>query len=394
MQIDFILFLVTVLGVAFFSGAETAMLGLNPLNVVMGDKLKLYRLYKNKEAIISTCLIGHSVCIVSATLFIDTILGTPTSSTEHFLFLLIDVLFFILLLIFGELLPKTLAKNFESITLQVLFLPIYFFYYLFWPISWLFLKFSNLLFHFFPEEDIIRREDIFYFLSYHLQGNNITSGLMSIGSTQAKEIMTPLSQIYSLDKYSTVKDFMNLMAKTSYSRYPIFEDRGDNIIGYVQVTDLINAQMRQQLSRYICKAIYIPEHLPADKLLSHMQSRNTPMVFVINEFGNVIGLITIENLAEEVVGSIDHQLQPAQQEILWKEKNQYILLGSLDIDDFNEYFKKRIDKIGFETLAGYLMRQVDRIPSVNEDISTTIGNFKVLQANDKQIYEVLFTKGS
>ena len=381
-----------ILGIAFFSGSETAMLGLNPLNVVMGDRFKLYKLYKQKEAIISTCLIAHSACIVTSTLLLANMLENPTTSLEKITNIIIDLIFFFGIFIFGEVLPKTLAKKFDFITLQYLFYPIYICYLVFFPINWVLLTFSNLLFKFLPQENILNREDIFHFLSYHLRAHDITSGLMSIGTTSAKEIMIPISQIYSLQKHSTVNDFMTLMETTSYSRYPIFDERGDNIIGYVQVTDLINANMKDLLVKYLRSGTYIPEHLPADKLLYLMQSKNTPMVFVINEFGSIIGLVTIENLAEEIVGNIDHQLQPLNKEIIHKHKNQYILLGSLDIDDFNDYFKKRIDKDGFETLAGYLMKQTDSIPQNNEIIKTNIGIFKILKADNKHIQKILFSK--
>ncbi len=394
MYFDIVILISTILGSSFFSGSETALLGLNPLNIVGGDQKKLYKLYHLKESLISTCLIGNNLTIVAATISLNNLLRNVESVWARVLSLILEVIVFFTIFVFSEALPKTLSKRFDLSILKYLYYPLFFFYYFLMPIGWLFSRLTRFIFQFFSGDMKIRREDIFYFLSFHMHEKDITHRLMNIGSTMAKEIMIPLAEIYSFEKNSTVKEFIQQIQKTSYSRYPVFDLRGDDLIGYVEVLDILDAKMSDKLGSLMNKADYVSEYFPVDDILLYMQDKKVPMVFVVNEFGSVIGLITIEDIAEELVGEIQSQDQPNTPEIILGEKgsNLFKLSGSLDVDDFNQYFGLQIKKEGFETLAGYLMKQSNSILQPNQKMNTSFGTFKVIHGDKKNIKQILFSK--
>ena len=389
MNIEILLLIFFILTSFFFSGVETAILGLGPLNLVRGDKKKLFKLYYSKNRIISTCLIGNNISIVAATILVASIASYIGKTWAMTIALTFEILLFFIL---TEAMPKTIFHRLDFKILQSSYWLIRFFDLLFLPLSQLFIYITNRLLRFFPAQDKLKKEDVFHFLSAHMHEQDITKGLSKLGAIQVKEVMTPINQIQSLDKSSLVKDFVELLEETSFSRYPVYELRGDMIIGYVESAHLLKASKEEKIENYLQYPQYVSEYLPIDRMLFKMQDEKFPIAFVVSEFGSIIGLVTLENLAEELVGDIFNEEQFELPEIQKskKDKNVYRLSGFLDIDDFNEYFNQNIKKDGFETLAGCIMKKTLTIPNKQEEIQFPFGVFKILEGDSKMIKKVLF----
>ena len=389
MGVEILLLIFFMLTSIFFSGIETATLGLGPLNLVRGDKKKLFRLYYSKNKIILTCLVGNNISIVAATILVDSIASSFGDVWATSIALGFEVLLFFIL---AEAMPKTVFHRLDFKILQASYWLIRFFYFLFLPLTQLFLYIMNRLLKVFPAPAKLQKEDIFHFLSSHMQEQDITKRLSKLRAIQVKEVMTPINQVKSLDKNSSVKDFIRLLEKTSFSRYPVYELRGDLLIGYVESSHLLKASKDEKIENYLQCPQYVSEYLPTDRMLFKMQEEKFPMAFVVSEFGSVIGLVTLENLAEELVGEIfsDEQFELPEIQKSKKYKNVYTLSGFLDIDDFNEYFNQNIKKDGFETLAGCIMKKTLSIPIKQEEVEFPFGVFKILDGDSKAIQKVLF----
>ena len=377
----------------FFSGIETATFGLGPLNLVRGDKKKLFKLYYSKNEIISTCLIGNNISIVAATILVDSLISSEGKPWATSIAIAFEILLFFVL---AEAMPKTIFHKLDFKVLQSSYYLIYFFYFLFWPLSKLFLFITNTFLKFFPTQNKLRKEDIFHFLSANMHEQDITKRLSKLSTIQVKTVMTPINQAKSLDKNSTVKDFIEILDKTAFSRYPVYEVRGDLIIGYVDSSHLLKAGREEKIENYLQKPQYVSEYLSIDRMLFKMQEEKFSMAFVVSEFGSVIGLLTLENLAEELVGDIfsEERFEIPEIQKSKEDKTAYKLSGFLDIDDFNEYFDQNIKKDGFETLAGCIMKKTLTIPKVHEEIQFPFGIFKILEGDSRTIQTILFHPNS
>lgn len=381
-----------VLFIAFFSGTETALLGLTPLNIARGNEKKLSKLYFLRERLIAVCLIGNNLMIVGATLTLGYLLPHESSLSTKILAFLTEL---VAIFLIGEVLPKSVFKRKDIKALQIFYYPLMTFHYAFYAFSGFFLYLTSVMRKFMPVRRDLAREEVFYFVGSQIEEDrtSITEGFLLLSKTKAKEVMTPIPDVFMLRDDIIVKDIAEMFENTSYSRYPVYTGRGDNITGFVDVFDLLNAPSNAKISQYQKPALFIPDTLPADKLLRRMQTEKISMAFIVNEYGGVVGLVTLENLAEELVGDILSQEQ--RQESIYIQpvgQKTWRLDGLVDIDDFNQYFSLSLRKDGFETLTGFIIHYLGRIPQINERIVFDFGVLSVEEADNKTVHKLIFQR--
>lgn len=394
MAIEIIIIAVMLVLSAFFSGVETAILSLSPLNIVRGSKTYLAHLYQRRELLIVVLLIGNNITIVSATIALENLLSKSSGvGIEVFGFVIQLILFFL----FAEALPKVFFRKGGNFLLGYLYPLVMFFYYLLRPFGVVFLSFTRFLVRLFPSRSQLNREEIVGFIRSNFVESKdfIMEGFFQLEKTKAKEIMTPLPEFISFPEEETISEIMKEVEQSGYSRYPLFSERGDNITGYVDVKDFLPVPFSTRLSTVSHTAVYVPDTLTADRVRYKMQEEGEPMLFVVNEFGSVIGLITLENLAEELVGDIVSNDQANEfPDIIYLNSSKYILAGNLDIDDFSDYFRIEITKDGFETLNGYINNFAGRILVKDEEIRTPVGVFRVMEGDEKTIQRFIYRKNN
>lgn len=391
MSVEILVIFVMLILSAFFSGLEVALLGLNPLTVVQDKKGKLKNLLARKERLIASTLIGNNITIVASTLALERLLH-HLPAWQVTLGIFTQVIVFFLL---AEFAPKSFFKHFYKQILSFFYVIILILYYVLLPFSITFLKIPQLIFRLFPQKNNegLTRADIFSFVNRHVSDTQIpiTEGIMLLSSTRAREVMTPLPDVVLVSKDSTVRQATALLDEYGYTRYPVYQNRGDNLIGYINVFDFLSTKPSAKVSTLLYKTVFVPETLSVDKLLFRMQRENLPMVFAVSEYGSVSGIITLENIAEELVGDLVSADQKAEQPYIKQErKNKFLLDGNLDIDDFNKEFHCNIIKDGFETLTGYLIHVSGKIPAQDEKLELPQGNFIILEANEKTIDKVYY----
>ncbi|MDH4198879.1 MAG: hemolysin family protein [Spirochaetia bacterium] len=392
MNSHFIFILVMILLSAFFSGAEISIAGLSPFHYQKKHKEKIIFLLNKKDAIISTLLIGNNISIVAATLALDEFLPATINVPERAgVFVLQIIIFFFL----AELLPKNLFRKLDSWILIKIFPFLIVVYYMLKPLSFFFSLLSQSLIKLFPDTRQTRSEDIVYFIrsQFAREKRPITQGIATLGKVRAVEIMTPIPEVFSINASCNVKEALVKIKGTSYSRYPVFENRGDNVLGYIKIVDLLPARLSDKISKYVFDPVYIPENIPVDKILEKMQREFIQMFFVVNEYGSVTGIITLENIAEQIVGAdiLAREQITEKPYILKINATRYELDGNLDIDDFNDTFGQNIEKNGFETITGFIIDMLGDIPEKGTKIKTGFGTMVVRNANKKTILSIVLT---
>jgi len=209
--------------------------------------------------------------------------------------------------------------------------------------------------------------------------------------TRVREVMVPLVEVKALEDEQSIRSALEFAVRWTYSRYPVYQERVDNIIGMVRITDLLSSDSQEQkLSNLIMPIRFVPETMPVDELLEKMQRDNFQMAVVVDEYGGCIGIITREDILEEVVGEIedehDESKRPLYRQIGF---NRWLIQGRMEIDQINELFKWSLPKNDYETLAGFLLEKFQRIPKIGEIFRYENFTFLIKKANPRSILEVM-----
>jgi len=199
--------------------------------------------------------------------------------------------------------------------------------------------------------------------------------IFQFGDTLTREIMVPRIDIMSLDVNTSQAGAIQVFLSSGHSRLPVYQDTIDNVIGLLYAKDLLGVSHQQDgvlesLNDLLRPAYFVPETKKVDELLAEMQSQRIHMGIVVDEYGGVAGLVTLEDIVEEIVGEILDEYDNANEEVLFQEldDNEYLFQGRISLDDFNEVMNSQLPKDEADTLAGYLYDQMGRVPQGGEGI--------------------------
>lgn len=385
----------TIIGVAmllsaFFSGTEIAVIGLNPMSLVQGNYKKLALLLKLKEKLVSFCLVGNNLTIVTATLALDQYLIDEQSLLIKLSFFGAQVMLFFLL---AELVPKAVFLRTNTLALSALFYPIMVLYGLLYPFTILFFQLNNVLKRIFPSQESTQSEEVFHFVGSSIENPealDITGGLLKLEKLKIRELMTPFPDLYILDEEDTIKDGLSIIEDSTYSRYPIYQERTDNITGYVTVEDLIKNPPSKRINQFKKELAFVPENLPVDKALSKMKNEGHPLLMVVDEYGASEGIVTMEDIAEVMLGDIRSGEQKQEIAEIEVQDNGFRLQASIDLHDFNDYFQCSLKKQDFDTLGGFVMSHLEQIPEQGAELDLEIGKLVVLESDKRTLKTLLF----
>ncbi len=318
------------------------------------------------------------------------------------------------ILTFGILLPKKLAKKYPDQWA-------YFFIYLIrwmeiilYPLTGMVAVSTNFVLKLLglanadEQADVTEEEIISMVNEGHEQGvleaseAEMITNIFEYGDKQASDIMTHRNNIIALDSEMTFMDALNLMLKESNSRYPVYEENLDHIVGVLYLKDAMRMHTSDEsLNRPIGKIrgllrepVFVPETKNIDDLFKSMQSGKNQMVIVMDEYGQTSGLVTMEDILEEIVGNIMDEYDADENHIKEKGNNEYIIEGMTKLEDLEERFHIQFEECEFETLNGYLIYKLDRIPGEDENLEIEVDGylFKVLKVEKNVIQSVLVKK--
>ncbi|MDR0220909.1 MAG: hemolysin family protein [Lachnospiraceae bacterium] len=227
--------------------------------------------------------------------------------------------------------------------------------------------------------------------------------IFSLGDKDARDIMTQRKNILALEKQTTLREAMDQMLTKNKSRFPVYEENLNAIVGVLHLRDAIHAYMDpglldwqiDQIEGMIREAVFIPENKNIGDLFRSMQREKNQMVVVVDEYGQTAGLVAMEDILEEIVGSIldEHDEDEAYIEAT-EDQNRFIIEGKTPLEELEERFGISFAEEEFETLNGFLISRMDRIPDEGEEFSIDIGgyNFKIQTVENHMIASVLVTR--
>jgi CBS domain containing-hemolysin-like protein len=198
--------------------------------------------------------------------------------------------------------------------------------------------------------------------------------IFQFGETLAREIMVPRMDMLAFEVTNSLPQAAKSFTQSGHSRVPVFEGNIDNIIGLLYAKDLLhvmqNGEKQASIRELLRPAYFVPDTKKADALLTEMQAQRIHMAIVVDEYGGVVGLVTLEDIIEEIIGEIQDEYDLSEEEPVQQDGDEYIFLGRIDLDDLNEVLDSHIPKVESDTLAGFLYDQFGRVPHDGESIQT------------------------
>jgi putative hemolysin len=207
-----------------------------------------------------------------------------------------------------------------------------------------------------------------------LEERQMIYSIFQFGETLAREIMVPRMDVLAFEVTTSLTQAAKSFTQSGHSRVPVYENNIDNIIGLLYAKDLLhvmqNGRKRASIRDLLRPAYFVPDTKKADALLTEMQAQRIHMAIVVDEYGGVVGLVTLEDIIEEIIGEIQDEYDLSEEEPVQQDGDEYIFLGRIDLDDFNEVLDSHVPKVESDTLAGFLYDQFGRVPHDGESIQT------------------------
>jgi len=411
MNIILIILLAIILS-AFFSGMEIAFVTSNRLRIELDRKQGVFgsRIIKlftdNPGQYIATMLIGNNFSLVIYGLVFSKILGallTPILGSDLLILIVNTIISTGIILLVAEFLPKTIFIISPNFFLKFLSIPTLIFFFLFYPVSKFTLAASNLFIRIFfkiskgekkQENLVFSKVDLDHFVNLSNQSKEesepdhhnirIFQNALDFSNVKLRECMVPRTEIEAVESGSSVEQLREKFVATRLSRILIYKETIDNIIGYFELKDIFKNP--SEISSMTRKLAIVPETMPANKLLKLFVNEKKNIALVVDEFGGTSGMVTIEDVLEEIVGDIEDEHDTTD---LVEKKvgfNEYLLSGRFEIDYLNEKYHLSLpEEDDYETLAGMILFFHGSIPGNNDVIR--IGNIviKVLRASTTRL---------
>jgi CBS domain containing-hemolysin-like protein len=310
-------------------------------------------------------------------------LGLPDAAVSAIAIAIGYIIVTSLHVIIGELVPKSLAiLNTERYALFTA-TPLYFFYRITYPIMWLFNSTTNGIMHLTGhdttnEHQAYTEEEIKILLEESAESGELATdqyeimdNVFDLDDKDAKAIMTPRTELVALDIDDDLETLLDIMGKNKFTRYPVFKDSKDNIIGFVHIKDAYRLPADSTKENLVIRPINpVPESLALDKLLPMMQENHSKIVVVVDEHGGTAGIVTMSDVIEQIIGSVeDEYLHDDQDEILKTAENVYEVDGSLPVDQFVEFLGyEPVPIYDYETVGGLMLDLLDKIPTEGNSV--------------------------
>ena len=410
--LQFVLLVVLTFLNAFFSATEMAMVSLSRSRVEQkaeeGDKryIRLLKVLENPNHFLSTIQVGITlITILSGAKLADS-LGEliaswmENSETAYAVASFLSLAFLTYVsIVFGELYPKRIALNLKD-ALAIRTVPfIIAIGKIVSPFVWLLSASTNLLSRLTPmtfddADEKMTRDEIEYMLTKSeetLDADEIEmlQGIFSLDELMAREVMVPRTDAFMVDIQDDTQTIIESILKQNFSRIPVYDGDKDNVIGLIHTKSLLKEAFVSGFDNIVWKRIlqdplFVPETIFVDDLLKELRNSQRQMAILLDEYGGMAGLVTLEDLLEEIVGEIDDETDRAEVYVHTIGEDTHIVQGTMNLNDFNDYFDVELESDNVDTIAGYYLTGVGTIPT-SEKLSYELdsGNKYITLTNDK-----------
>lgn len=381
------LLVILLIGSGFFSASETALMSLSKIRIrhmqeegVKGAKL-VASLTEDPNKLLSSILIGNNVVNIAATsistsLFLELFKGNGVAIST--------VVMTVLVLIFGEITPKTIAANSSEKVAIAVSKPIQLIIFILKPVVWVFNIVTGVIFKLFGVDNknnqpYITEEELKTMVNVgHEEGvleieeREIINNVFEFGDMQAKEAMIQRLDIIGIDVNESYENIIKTFRNEQFSRIPVYNESMDDIIGILNIKDIIFLSDEEisnfDIKKYLREPFFTYEFKKISQLLEEMKVSKSQMAIVLDEYGATSGLVTIEDLIEVIVGDIEDEYDDEVEEIQVIKEDEYIVEGSTKISDVNELIGINLESEEFDSIGGYIIGHLKRFPEQNEVI--------------------------
>jgi len=402
---------------AFFSGSETAYFSLSPATV---DRFRSSRkraeqrvatLLTNPRQLLITIVVGNTlVNITTASLaaILTERISRAMQVSQH-IGLIVDVIVVtFVILIASEILPKVIAVRDAERYARLSSRFLSFFYYLIFPVSYFLARFTRFLqkrLGFTEDKTFLSEEELKTLVEMGEEHGTLQKderemihSIFEFGETTVKEIMVPRTDMVCVEASTTLTDLMKLVKTKLHSRIPVYKGRIDNVIGILYVKDLLpyltkRRRERLDLEKLVRPAYFVPEQKKIDELLREFQKERIHMALVVDEYGGIAGLVTLEDIIEEIVGEIQDEYD--KEAPLYKkiDENTFIVDGRMPLEEINEELHLNLPtEEGFETISGFILSKLGALPKEKEKVEYDGYVFIVERVTRNRIIKVRIEK--
>jgi len=413
-----IIILLSLLFSAFFSGMEIAFVSANKIHIEIEKKQEgflakvLTWLTEKPSKFIATMLIGNNIALVVYGMFMGEllmnwfqgILPTPyeflNSLLTDFSLLSQTVISTLIILLTAEFLPKVLFQIYSNTLLKVLAIPAYFFYLLFSMISWFVIKVSDFILRVFfkTEGDEVQlsftKLELGDYITEQMETVEeedevdseiqIFQNALQFSTVKAREVMVPRTEITAVEINDTPKNLTKLFTETGYSKILVFKENIDEIIGYVHSYELFKKP--KTIKSILLPVEYVPETMLIQDILNVLTKKRKSMAVVLDEYGGTSGILTVEDIIEELFGEIEdeHDTTDLHEEQI--SENEYKFSARLEVDYINENYKLELPEgEEYETLGGLIVNHTGDIPEQDTEVNIENFTFKILEVSNTKI---------
>ena len=407
MEVDIIIILFSIITSAFFSGMEIAFISANKLHIELEKKRKgffpniLGKITQNSSKFITTMLVGNNISLVIYSYFMGKVIVSYLGMSSILLQTFIST---VVILVTAEFLPKAIFRAYANETLKIFSLPAYFFYVLLYSFSYLINGISDFFLKFIFRTDkdhhqtAFSKEELGNYITEQLENGNdneeeidseiqIFQNALEFQKVKAREIMVPRTEILAIEIHETVSKLSELFIKSGYSKILVYKTSLDDIIGHVNAFELFKKP--KTIKSILLPVEIVPESMMISDVLNSLTRKRKSIAVVVDEYGGTSGMITVEDVVEELFGEIEdeHDIQELIDERI--NENEFKLSARLEIDYLNEEYNLNIPKEeAYETLGGFIINQTENIPQKDEELSVLNYKIKILDVSSSKIEEI------
>ncbi len=415
MIIENILYILIALGFsAYFSGMEIAFIASNRMLAELEkerDKNGLTtrvieHFYNHPNGFVSTMLVGNNITLVIYGILIAEFFNaTIFNGLEPGLAVALDTILSTIIVLFtGEFLPKTLFKNSSNLRLSQLAIPTFFFYFVLWPIS----KFTTLKSHFIllligveitkeNDDEIFSKVDLDYLVQSSIDNTDdedlepeveLFQNALEFSDLKVRDCMLPRNEVCAVDiEDCSLEELKQKFIESGHSKLVVYQADIDNIIGYIHSSELF--QNPENWRERIIEIPFVTESMNAQKLMTQLMVQKKSLAVVVDEYGGTGGIVSLEDIVEEIVGEIQDEHDTQDLEAREVDKNTYLLAARLEIDMVNETFDLKLPTSDeYQTVAGLILHIRESFPELNEVVKIGDFEFTILKKSDNKIERV------
>ena len=404
---------------AFFSSSEAAFLTLERIRLVhllntnKPGAQRVAGLLERPERLLSTILLGNNLVNVAFTALITVVsLNLLGEGREALATILATVAGTVLLLIFGETIPKTIAVHQAERISFWYARPLKMLEMLFWPIIFLLQGMTNWttkLLGVNPEaRDSITEGELLSLIdigeaegTFESSEAELLQNVFRFGDRQVREVMTPRPEMVSVQHSATLSEFLNVYGAHSHTRFPVYNDSSENIIGILSAKDVLRAmasnggmELDATVTDVIRRPLFVPETKRTAELFEEMRKDGHQMAIIVDEYGGLAGLVTLKRLSEEVVGAHGEEGEAPEEEYESLGDNTFQVEAAMSIDEANEELELNLPDGDFDTLAGFVLDKLGHIPDEGEILEYEDLKIEVIEMRALKIETIKVTRAS